>query len=541
MTGSNENAGVATITVSRVNGSTGAVSVSYVTADGTAVHAVDYRAQAGTLAWADGDTTDKTFDVPLIDHHLTTGAVVSLSLTLSAPTGGAVLNTLSQASVNITRNESITQPTVLLTSPPSGLSVVAGASLPLAANINDPSGLLTQLQFQIDGTQVGMTTAAGPYTFNATAPTILGAHQITAIAIDNQGRQNTSSVSVTVTAANPSKPAPTVAIVTSLDQRSLAAGSTVTLDAAATAADGTPLQRVDFYANGTLFASLDGSGNVISSIYPVTNRPTRRDAPGAVAGNGVFQTNFVLPGTDTFINLIAVALDQLGQSQVSAPATVHSVAATNDHPPAVTLTDVTNGAPVKIGTALSLPLAVSDPDTSGGNSIIAQVEYFVNTDQAQVLTAAPFIDFSFTPTASGKYVLSAVATDDGGLAGFSDPVTINAFETPTVTIAAGGNGMAVEGGAKGKVIITRTGDTSTALTVNYKAKGPAKAGVDYKALSGSVTLPVGAATAKIKIKPISGSPDHGTLKIKLVLKPAADGSYEVGSPSRANILLIEND
>jgi hypothetical protein len=52
----------ATITVQRVNGSSGAVSVDYATSDGTATAGSDYRTASGTLVFAQGETT-KVFSV----------------------------------------------------------------------------------------------------------------------------------------------------------------------------------------------------------------------------------------------------------------------------------------------------------------------------------------------------------------------------------------------------------------------------------------------------------------------------------------------
>ena len=63
--------------------------------------------------------------------------------------------------------------------------------------------------------------------------------------------------------------------------------------------------------------------------------------------------------------------------------------------------------------------------------------------------------------------------------------------------------------ANGVVLVTRTGDTTAPLTVFYKAKGSAKAGMDYKPLPGQVTIPAGSPKAKIKIKAINGSPNAG--------------------------------
>ena len=107
----------------------------------------------------------------------------------------------------------------------------------------------------------------------------------------------------------------------------------------------------------------------------------------------------------------------------------------------------------------------------------------------------------------------------------------------TVNVAVSGGGVVTEGGAPGLVTITRTGDTSLPLTVAYKVKGPAVAGVDYKKLPGTIIIPAGSAKAKIKVKPINGSPNSGSLKIKIQLVAPTDGSYVVGTGT-AKIKLI---
>ncbi|RYX83021.1 matrixin family metalloprotease [bacterium] len=71
----NENGRQATISVQRVvrnnQGRTGAVSVKYqTTTTGTATAGADYTAVTGTLSWANGDSTVKTFTVPILDDTI---------------------------------------------------------------------------------------------------------------------------------------------------------------------------------------------------------------------------------------------------------------------------------------------------------------------------------------------------------------------------------------------------------------------------------------------------------------------------------------
>jgi hypothetical protein len=93
-----ENAGTATITLVRTNGSEGPLSVNYATVDGgTAVKGTDYTPTSGTLSWKDGDATPKTFTIPILDDQRTdpsgtTSETVNLKLT-SPITGSGALET----------------------------------------------------------------------------------------------------------------------------------------------------------------------------------------------------------------------------------------------------------------------------------------------------------------------------------------------------------------------------------------------------------------------------------------------------------------
>jgi hypothetical protein len=73
-------------TVSRVGGSGGAVSVSYATSNGNALAGLDYTQSSGSLNWANGDTANKTIQVPLLSDGLADGNE-SFTVSLSNPSG----------------------------------------------------------------------------------------------------------------------------------------------------------------------------------------------------------------------------------------------------------------------------------------------------------------------------------------------------------------------------------------------------------------------------------------------------------------------
>lgn len=95
-----ETGGVAVITVNRLFGAAGAISVQYATTDGTAVAGVNYTPASGTLAWPAGDFSPKTFTVNLISNNLVEGNL-TVGLRLSQPTGGASLGALDNATLTI--------------------------------------------------------------------------------------------------------------------------------------------------------------------------------------------------------------------------------------------------------------------------------------------------------------------------------------------------------------------------------------------------------------------------------------------------------
>jgi hypothetical protein len=89
-----------TLSVSRTVSTVGAASVSYSTADGTAVAGVDYTAASGTLSWAAGDGTNQTISIPIIANTASSGQK-TLSIALTSPSGGAALGAPSSATVTV--------------------------------------------------------------------------------------------------------------------------------------------------------------------------------------------------------------------------------------------------------------------------------------------------------------------------------------------------------------------------------------------------------------------------------------------------------
>ena len=95
-----ETGGQAIVTVERIGGVGGAVSVDYETSDGSAIAGADYTHTSGTLNWAAGDSGEKTFAVPVSWDGRAEGTE-TISLALTNAGGGADVGPRSAAIIRI--------------------------------------------------------------------------------------------------------------------------------------------------------------------------------------------------------------------------------------------------------------------------------------------------------------------------------------------------------------------------------------------------------------------------------------------------------
>jgi len=99
-----ENAGSLTLTVNRIGGVDGAISIDFDTADGTAIAGTDYTANSGTLNWADQDGAAQTIVVTILDNTTVEGSR-DFDVLLSNPQGGVTVGSPDTAVVTILDDE----------------------------------------------------------------------------------------------------------------------------------------------------------------------------------------------------------------------------------------------------------------------------------------------------------------------------------------------------------------------------------------------------------------------------------------------------
>ena len=285
-----ENVANATVTVTRTGGSSGAVSVSFATSNGTATAGSDYTAVSQTVSFANGDTANKTISIPII-NDTTAEANETVNLTLSNPTGGAALGSPSTAVLTITDNDAA-----------AGTLQFSAATYSVGENVANATVTVTRTGGSTGAVSVNFATSNGtataPGDYTAVTQTVNFANgdaankTINIPIIDDTAAEPNETVNLTLSGATLGSPSTAVLTITdndaggttlSVSPTTIPAGGTVTATWSGIASP-TPRDWIGLYTPG---ASNTG---YIDWIY-VSGSKT----PGAAQASG--SRPFVVPGS----------------------------------------------------------------------------------------------------------------------------------------------------------------------------------------------------------------------------------------------------
>ena len=171
-------------------------------------------------------------------------------------------------------------------------------------------------------------------------------------------------------------------------------------------------------------------------------------------------------------------------------------------------------------------------------SLVGSVTIDVAASSAPV-TLTPFDDSEPEPS---ETVILTLPTSSSYTVGAPSSATVSIADNdtilPTVTIGVT-DAIAAEAGLDpGTFTVSRTGDLSAPLRVDYVIGGDATNGVDYQTIGTAVTIPLGSSSATITITPID---DTLIDDEEVVLTLAANPSYVVGAPGSASLTITDND
>lgn len=359
------------------------------------------------------------------------------------------------------------RPTVSLTSPASGATFVAPATINLAADAADSNGTITKVDFYRGKKLIGTATVA-PYSFTWTN-VAAGSYSLTAKATDNGGASTTSSaVSITVS-SSPPNPAPTVSLTSPVAGSSFTAPASINLAASASDSNGT-VTKVDFYQGTVLLGSSTAPpyvftwNNVSAGSYSLTARAT--DNGGATAtsaavpvtvsapnnnitissptdGATVYGSSLTVTGTFVSGTNTSVLVDNGSTSRVATvsnntySATVPlnvgdntltvSVARSDKTSDTKSITVKGNLPPLVVITSPgSAPLAAPANVTLAADAVspggaISNVAFYAGSTLLGTVTSPPY-QFNWNNVASGSYTIAVAATDSAGQTGTATQV-----------------------------------------------------------------------------------------------------------------------
>ncbi len=167
------------IAVTRIGGSLGAVSANYTVTPDNAAPGADYDAVDGVLTWPHTDITAKTIPVTLHDDALYEGEE-GFTVTLSAPTSGAILGGRSAVRVAIVDNEPPLPGTLGFAE--SIYSVTEGGTVSIAVNRTDGYSGAVSVAYMRSAT--GSTADSGDFSISGVLEWADGDHAEKILTLD---------------------------------------------------------------------------------------------------------------------------------------------------------------------------------------------------------------------------------------------------------------------------------------------------------------------------------------------------------------------
>jgi len=554
-------------TVTRTGGSFGAVTVDYVSSDGTATAGTDYSATSGTLSFADGDL-NKTFNVPIVDDATYEGDE-TFGLDLSNVTGGAFSGAPMSATVTITENDPVPQAGSLQF---SGTSYSVGeGGIQAVVTVTRTGG--TSGQVTLDYATVdGSATAGSDYA--ATSATLI---------FDDGDTSKTFSVSITDDSTYEGDESFTVSLSNATGGASLGTPGVATVTVVENDA---PPAAGSLQFSGANYSVAENSTSVLITVVRTGG------SAGTVGVNYVTSDATATAGSDYTATAGDLTFGEGITSRSFSVTILDDLAYEGSESFGLTLSGASGGAALGAPSTATVTITENDPVPTAGSLQFSGAGYSVAEDGGPALitvtrTGGTFgaVSVSYssgagTATSGSDYtpVSGSLSFADGetsqsfDVAILDDPdyegdetlsltlsspmngATLGAPSSATVTIMdnesppsagslqfSGSGYSAQENATSVRVTVSRSGGSLGEVSVEYATvDGSASSGSDYQSTSGTLTLANGEVSASADINLMDDSVVEGneTFAVELM---APTGGAVLGSPSTATVTILEND
>jgi Ca2+-binding RTX toxin-like protein len=278
------------------------------------------------------------------------------------------------------------------------------------------------------------------------------------------------------------------------------------------------------FANNGAFAALKSDGSLVTW--------GRSESGGNSSGVTSQLSGGVVSLADPFHD------DRLTPSPSIVTLAVSPAAVTEDGTPNLVYTFTRTGpttAPLTVNYSIGGTADASD--YSGVTPGTGKTITFAAGSNTATLTLDPTAD---TTIEADETVALTLVSGTGYAIGTPGPVTgtLTNDDFSVITLAAS-DASAGETANPGRFTLTRSGPTTSALTVNLEMTGTATNGTDYTALPATATFAVGAATAVVTLNPIDDLGVEGNETAILTLFPGS--SYSLGATTSATVTITDND
>ena len=549
----NENVGSAIITVTRTGPGAAAASVNYATSNGTATAGQDYTAVSGTLTWAAGDLTAKTFTIPINDD-LVIEAGETVNLTLSGPVGVA-LGPPSSAVLTILDNDSIPQVSVNDVAQAEGNDL---NPMVFTVTLSNASGQPVTVNYATaNGTATGgadyVSVSGGVLTFNPGETS----KQVTISILGDFTVEPNEDFLLNLTGASNATITDSQGVGTLNNDDSPGTVQFTASNFVVNEGNGTAtitITRTGGISQGVSvrFVTVDGSavnGEDYSAIRTVvTFEPGETEKTVTIP--------IINDSTDEPDETINIALENpTGGAILGSPINAIVTILDNDAPPMISVNNVTLNEGNSGTTAFTFTVSMA-----GSSSQAVTVNYATADGTATApsdYTALPQGTLTFEP---GENVMQVTVLVNGDFTTEpNETFSLNLSSPLGATIGAGqGIGTIVNddvGGAfkftsaeyvvnegNGFITITvqRTGGLAAGATVDYStANGTATAGQDYTAVSGTLTFTGGQTTQSFNIPITNDSQIEVTENFAVILSNATGSGSTLGVPNTATVYISD--
>ena len=291
----------------------------------------------------------------------------------------------------------------------------------------------------------------------------------------------------------------------------------------------------------------DGAISTNINILPIDDVLVEGDETVVITLNNVNSALYEIgtPNTDT----VTIVDDDVFTATITATdgTATEATPVTNTGTFTVSLDEVNNtGGPVVVNYTVG-GTAISGTDYTALTGSVS----FANGQQNKIITVTPIND-NTVEISETVIVTLGIGTgyDLGATATTTATVTIDDTDTYVVSIASTdatanesplGNGVFTvslrsSSDPSGPLILNNTG---APIVVNYTITGTATSGVDFNALSGSVSIANGQSTGIVTVTPIN-DPDIESNET-VVLTLATGIGYTISTPNNATVIIVSDD